>query len=142
MKIISSLVYSVFLIFSLTACNDNIKNPPKISADDQILKDAYENKTSNLQVHGIGSVAKELADDTSGSRHQRFILTLASGQTLLISHNIDISTKIDTLSVNDLVEFYGEYVWNTKGGLVHWTHHDPDHKHEDGWLKYNGIMYD
>ena len=142
MKVILPLVYSLLLIFSLTACNDIIESTPQISADDQILKNAYENKISDIQVHGLGSVTKELSDDTSGNKHQRFILKLTSGQTLLISHNIDISTKIDTLFVNDSVEFYGEYVWNSEGGLVHWTHHDPNHKHTDGWLKHKGIKYD
>jgi len=24
---------------------------------------------------------------------------------------------------------------------VHWTHRDPQHKHEDGWIKHNGHTY-
>jgi hypothetical protein len=135
------------LIFSFNSCGSNtIKNNQtnieNITSDDRILQEAFENKQTNIQVQGKGNVIKLLPDDNSGSRHQRFILKLASGQTLLISHNIDISTKIDTLSKNDSIEFYGEYIWNSQGGLIHWTHHDPNHKHIDGWLKHQNIKYD
>ncbi|MCG5357315.1 DUF3465 domain-containing protein, partial [Acinetobacter seifertii] len=23
----------------------------------------------------------------------------------------------------------------------HWTHHDPQNRHENGWLKHNGRIY-
>lgn len=102
---------------------------------------AFENRESNVQVSGRGEVVKLLADDTKGSRHQRFILRLASGRTLLISHNIDLAPRIDTLKVGDRVEFFGEYEWNDKGGLIHWTHDDPQGRHVDGWVKHGGRVY-
>ena len=140
MKLLTSIFISTILLLNLNGCGSTNEN--SISSDDRILQDAYENKQSSLQVHDVGKVTKLLSDDTTGSRHQRFILKLDSGQTLLIAHNIDISTRIDTLSPGDTVEFYGVYVWNTKGGMVHWTHHDPAGTHIDGWLKHKGITYD
>jgi hypothetical protein len=65
-----------------------------ISGGDQILTDAFANHRSNLQVQGGGIVKRVLADDNDGSRHQRFIIQLGSGQTLLIAHNIDLSNRI------------------------------------------------
>ena len=102
---------------------------------------AYASQISDIQVRGSGVVIKLLPDDTVGSRHQRFILKLADGQTLLIAHNIDLAPKIDKLAIGDQVEFYGEYEWNPKGGVVHWTHHDPAGRHPNGWLKHNGVTY-
>jgi hypothetical protein len=111
------------------------------AADDNQIGRAFKNRTSNVQVEGKGVVTRMLADDVAGSRHQRFIVRLASGQTVLIVHNIDIAPRVDALQEGDGVGFYGEYVWNEKGGMVHWTHHDPERRHVAGWLKHNGRTY-
>lgn len=102
---------------------------------------AYQNRQSDVQVEGSGRVVRLLADDNKGSRHQRFLLALPSGQTLLMAHNIDLAPRIDGLKIGDTVAFYGEYEWNNKGGVVHWTHHDPKGRHPGGWLKHNGRIY-
>jgi len=102
---------------------------------------AFENKLRNIQVTGSGRVKALLKDDLKGSRHQKFILRVPSGHTILIAHNIDLAPRIDSIQKGDRVDFSGEYEWNEKGGVVHWTHHDPDNKHTGGWLKHNGRMY-
>jgi|SRR4030095_1709801 len=111
------------------------------SESDRILVRAFESQTSKLPVGGHGIVKRILPDDNEGSRHQRFILELSSGQTLLIAHNIDVAPRILGLQEGDEVDFRGEYDWNTEGGVVHWTHHDPAGKHLGGWLKYQGQTY-
>ncbi|QOY51204.1 DUF3465 domain-containing protein [Candidatus Sulfurimonas baltica] len=45
------------------------------------------------QMCDSGDVIRVLSDDNTGSRHQRFIIRLSSGQTLLIAHNIDLAPK-------------------------------------------------
>jgi Protein of unknown function (DUF3465) len=112
----------------------------KLVKDDPIGR-AFASRASDIQVEGEGTVSRLLADDLDGSRHQRFIVELASGQTLLISHNIDLAPRIDRLEVGDSVRFNGEYVWNEKGGVIHWTHHDPRGKHVAGWVIHNGKTY-
>ena len=106
-----------------------------------VLKQAFENEQSDIQVEGEGTVWKTLPDDNKGTRHQRFILKLSSGQTLLGAHNIDLADKIKGLKKGDKVAFYGEYEWSEQGGVIHWTHHDPAGRHEDGWLKHGGQVY-
>ncbi len=127
-----------------------IKNNPNVISSfpeesiqsDQAITDAYQNQLSDIQVRGSGKVSRILSDDNQGSRHQRFILRLSSGQTLLVAHNIDLAPKINTLQNGDLVQFFGEYEWNSKGGVIHWTHHDPGGRHVAGWLKHNGRKYE
>ena len=98
-------------------------------------------KASDVQVNGRGVVTRILSDDTSGNPHQRFIVRLASGPTVLIEHNTALAQRIEALNEGDTVGFSGEYVWNEQGGIVHWTHHDPAERHIDGWLKRNGRIY-
>ncbi|MHA2714255.1 DUF3465 domain-containing protein [Vibrio owensii] len=110
-------------------------------ANDQVLMQAYQSQQSDVQVRGSGVVIRVLRDDNVGSRHQKFILKLESRQTLLVAHNIDLAPRVANLNVGDRIEFNGEYEWNSKGGVLHWTHHDPQGRHEGGWLKHNGRTY-
>lgn len=87
-----------------------------------------------------GIVIKLYPDDFVGDRHQRFIVELESGQTLLIVHNIDLVERISVI-VGDAIEFCGEYEYNDRGGLVHWTHQDPLGLHEPGWINHMGVIY-
>jgi len=90
---------------------------------------------------GSGTVVRVLSDDNDGSRHQRFILELASGRTLLIAHNIDLAPRIPGIRKGDKVEFHGEFRSNPQGGVIHWTHHDPQGRHPGGWLRHRGRTY-
>ncbi|SDZ05939.1 DUF3465 domain-containing protein [Nitrosomonas sp. Nm58] len=114
----------------------------ELEADsDELLAQLFSAGKSNLQVYGTGVVISILSDDLDGSRHQRFIIELKSKQTLLITHNIDLAPRIFALSPNDKIEFFGEYEWNNKGGVIHWTHHDPEGIHVNGWILHNNVIY-
>ncbi|HVY83004.1 MAG TPA: DUF3465 domain-containing protein [Steroidobacteraceae bacterium] len=93
------------------------------------------------QFESAGTVVRVLADDNDGSRHQRFIVRLASGRTVLIAHNIDLAPRVAGLEAGDTVEFSGEFEDNDKGGVVHWTHHDPQGRHVAGWIRHRGRTY-
>jgi hypothetical protein len=108
---------------------------------DRALARAFEEGESDVQVEGRGVVRQILPDDDKGSRHQRFILALESGQTILIAHNIDVAPRVAGLREGDEVDFSGEYEWNEKGGVIHWTHHDPAKRHRPGWLRHKGKTY-
>lgn len=105
------------------------------------LAKAYQDKLNGVQVRASGTVITLLEDDNEGSRHQRFILRLSNNQTLLVAHNIDLAPRIENISLGDQVEFAGQYEFNNKGGVVHWTHDDPQARHPGGWLKHDGQIY-
>jgi len=106
-----------------------------------VCASAFSSHKSNFQTQGSGQVIKVLSDDNSGGRHQRFIIKLSSGQTLLIAHNIDLAKQGASIKTGDFMEFSGEYEWNPQGGVIHWTHRDPQGKHSSGWIKHNGQIY-
>ncbi len=118
-------------------------NTESVQADnsDSALSNAYESRTSNLQIEGGGKVVSLLSDDNDGNRHQKFIVRLNSGKTLLVAHNIDLAQRIDSLVEGDSIRFYGQYEWNEKGGVIHWTHNDPSGSHVAGWIEHNGKRY-
>jgi len=111
------------------------------NGSDEILATAFTAQKSGLQVEGVGEVIRILPDDNDGNRHQRFIVRLASGQTLVVAHNVDLAPRIAGLNLGDSVLFNGEYEWNSQGGVIHWTHRDPDGRHTDGWIKHGGQTY-
>ena len=87
-----------------------------------------------------GVVVRVLADDHHGSRHQRFLIRLASGRTVLVAHNIDLAERVP-LEVDDTVTVRGDFEWSIKGGTVHWTHLDPRRSREGGWVLHKGVRY-
>ncbi len=138
-----ALLAVALCLTSLNACTSApaINTKVAVSESDQRLARAFDQHESNLQVEGTGTVTRLLSDDNDGSRHQRFIVQLKTGQTILIAHNIDLAPRIFSLKVGDEVGFFGEYAWNEKGGTIHWTHRDPNRYHTAGWIKHEGRVY-
>lgn len=133
---------ALVLCFSLafTKCSGT-QSLETVETDNSSILQAFEKHESNVQVRGGGSVSRILTDDNSGLKHQRFIVRLVSGQTVLIDHNIDLAPRVADIKVGDRIEFSGEYVWNEQGGLIHWTHRDPKGNHTAGWLRHNNVIY-
>ena len=114
---------------------------PPSTGEQEAISRLYADRQSNVQVTGSGTVVKILADDLKGSRHQKMIVRVSSDQTVLIAHNIDLAPRVAGLREGDRIQFHGEYEWNDKGGVIHWTHKDPRQQHQDGWLKHEGRIY-
>ncbi|RRC98685.1 DUF3465 domain-containing protein [Amphritea balenae] len=115
---------------------------PQTQTSDQRLLQAFKDLESDLQIEGSAVVKKILSDDLKGSRHQRFLIRLSHDQTILVAHNIDLAPRINSLREGDSIRFYGEYEWNNQGGVIHWTHRDPQGKHPHGWIEHDGIRYE
>jgi hypothetical protein len=137
-KHISALVFIAICHVGWGQANETLRFADTSTARNDAIASAFRDQRSGVQLTGEGVVARILPDDNDGHRHQRFVLNLPSGQTLLIAHNIDIAPRLATLKVGDSVAFKGVYEWNAKGGTVHWTHRDPNGKRPGGWLQHGG----
>ena len=104
------------------------------------MPQAYRKADTGNWVEDTGVVRRLLSDDNDDSRHQRFVVKVRTGQTLLIAHNIDIASRVP-IGVGDRVRFRGLYEWNDLGGLVHWTHHDPHGLEDGGWVRFRTREY-
>jgi hypothetical protein len=111
-----------------------------VDAGEAQVLDLFANRRSGEMVVVAGMVEAVLSDDNDGSRHQRFIVRMGSGHTLLIAHNIDLAPRVP-LRVGDTVRVRGQYEWNEQGGLLHWTHDDPNGDHPGGWIEFEGDRY-
>jgi hypothetical protein len=113
----------------------------KISASDKRLMEAWESGLSEFKIRCRGEVVMILSDDNDGSRHQRFIIQLATGQTLLVAHNIDLAPRVARLKMGDRLTVRGEYIWNEEGGIMHFTHRNSLGFGFHGWIRKKGNVY-
>jgi hypothetical protein len=109
-------------------------------ASDPVAK-AYAERARGRMIAVRGTVARLLSDDREGSPHQRFVVRTASGLTVLVAHNLDLARRLEGLRVGDAISLYGEYEWNDQGGVMHWTHDDPDGQHAAGYIDWDGRRY-
>lgn len=109
------------------------------------LRDAIVEQRSGVMVTLEAEVVKVLPDDDDGSRHQRLLLGLPDPvgvyDTVLIAHNIDLAPRVPCKE-GDTITVHGQYEWNEKGGVIHWTHHDPGGRREGGWIGFGGNKYE
>lgn len=136
--VVAYAAYERFLIPEVPSSNTQPSIAQPSSAETSTRSEQWR---AGQQVKGSGRVVRVLSDDNDGSRHQRFILEMNSGQTILVAHNIDLAPRISSLTAGDTVEFYGEFETNSQGGVIHWTHHDPQGRHVAGWLEHRGRRY-
>jgi hypothetical protein len=109
-------------------------------AGDDVVQSAYAARRSGVWMETGGRVTRVLPDDNEGSRHQRFILDVGDGHTVMVSHNIDLAERIP-VSIGATLSLRGRYEWNERGGVIHWTHHDPQGQEQGGWISRSGTLY-
>ena len=142
MKKFIPFLIAVLVFYFLQEQFDQAQNSPEpLAQSSSTASGTTEPLRNGAQAQGSGIVIRILPDDNDGSRHQRFIIRLDSGRTLLIAHNIDLAPRISSLQEGDTVAFNGVFKVNAKGGLIHWTHRDPQGQHEAGWLRHRGRSY-
>ncbi len=133
----------LLIAFAIVAYAASFYDPASTTQPDLIssVQDAYTQQRSDVQLEVTGFITTLLPDDNEGTRHQKFIVKTPSGLTVLVAHNMDLAPRILQLQTGKSITLYGEYEWNQRGGIIHWTHHDPNGRHPDGWIDYQGRRY-
>ncbi len=107
----------------------------------ETLKQAAAQQRSNVWFAETQfKLRKELNDDNRGDRHQRFLVERPGLPSLLVAHNIDLAPRAP-LERGMTIYIKGRYEWNEKGGVIHWTHHDPQGRDPGGWLRVGDEKY-
>lgn len=72
--------------------------------------------------------------------HEAFNAQTASGPVEIVD-NVGIAPRIP-VQPGDRIEVRGEMVHDPgRMPIVHWTHHDPDRRHPDGFIQLRGRVY-
>ena len=100
----------------------------------------YGKSSQDEWIEDRGLVVRLLNDDGEDGEHQRFVVRLAGGQTLLVAHNVALAERVP-LGIGDRVAFRGVYEWNERGGVVHWTHRDPLGDDDAGFVRFGNAVY-
>ena len=139
-----SVVTILFVLAALAYgwIGTNESPPAEVQAElsNVTVFELHRRRSSGEMAYLQGRIVKILPDDNDGSRHQRFIVDLDRKLTVLVAHNIDLAPRVP-LKINEDIELFGQYEWNEKGGVMHWTHRDPQGTHTAGWIKYRDRVY-
>ena len=135
---------SVFLTFLLATA---LAGCGGTAADDRnaAVYDAWRQQHSFVEVTASGSVASVLGTQHGPSgTHEGFLLHLRGsgghGLTVRVEDNVDITGPIP-LAPGDDVEVRGEYIYDAGGGLIHYTHNDPQGRHPGGYVRAEGRTF-
>jgi len=132
------------VLATLASCAVASPQPPaEATSGNAPIQREFERHGDKVEVTATGVVDRVLADQNGPSGpHERFIIRLADvGLTVLVEHNLSLAPRVPVV-VGQHVSVRGEYLWNAQGGLVHFTHRDPDRRHEGGYVEYGGKRYE
>lgn len=148
---IAALTTCCLVIFGCAAAQNQApapvaSNAPGQSANQTAAGDAQAIRAQQLQLVKVpltvtAPVKKMLKYDDRGLPHEKFLLSLSNGATILVAHNTKMAPYVP-IQAGDLVTVHGEFIWNAKGGLIHWTHHSDSQSHEGGYIDFNGKRYE
>ena len=108
------------------------------------LDDIAQGRTG-AEVTVEGAVVRVLStsNGTEGT-HERFVVAVKSGsaeQEVLVADNITVGRAAPVRRGDDVI-VRGELAIDPTGPVIHWTHHDPRGRHESGFVRLDGALYD
>lgn len=114
-------------------------NVPYAVDDAQIIQ-AQSQQARKVELTVTAPIKKMLREEDYREPHQRFLLILSNGTTVLVANDLQYGTYAPVQAGN-VVRIHGEYIWNERGGVLHWTHKSDEPRHESGYIDFNGMRY-
>jgi hypothetical protein len=96
-----------------------------------------------LEVRYTGTVTTPpvfFSSKHSHRTHEQFDVRSDDGSSFRVVDNVTLAPRVPARP-GDRVTVQGELVHAHGMPLVHWTHHDPGHRHVDGFIQLNGRVY-
>ncbi len=92
-----------------------------------------------------GSIVRVLGTRLGRSgEHEGFLLHLSGadghGLTVRVEDNVDLTGPIP-IAAGEPAVIRGEYIYDPRGGLIHYTHLDPRGRHPAGYVQVGGRVY-
>ncbi len=142
----AALTMSCIVIFGCARAENQAPGKTTGQAVQSEAGDAQAIRAQQLQLVKVpltvtAPVKKMLKYDDRGLPHEKFLLGLSNGTTILVAHNTKMAPYVP-IQAGDVVTVHGEFIWNAKGGLIHWTHHTDTQSHEGGYIDFNGKRYE
>lgn len=128
------------ILVLLSAC---AKAPQSTPAANSAVYAAFESGTSRVEVSATGIVTRTMGMRTGRSgTHEGFLMQADGkrGLVLRVEDNVDITGPIPLRNGQHVI-VRGEYEYYPRGGVIHWTHHDPAGRHENGYVEVAGKRY-
>ena len=139
-RLLPLLIVAALVIYQYYQADNEAVDAGLQTGGDAVAQ-AFAAQRSGLWLETSGYVRRVLRDDNEGARHQKFILELDGGHSVLVAHNIDLARRIPAREGLSLT-VRGRYEWNDRGGVIHWTHHDPDGREPGGWIEVEDVRYE
>lgn len=142
-------LFIVAFAVSIGGCDKSVgtierPNYTKLTPSDALYETEVAAAQNNRQSHVVVTctlpVKRMLRPDEKGEKHEKFLLQVSNGTTILVAHNTSRAPSVP-LSAGDIVTVHGEYIWNAKGGVIHWTHKSDTPRHEGGYIDFKGQRY-
>jgi Protein of unknown function (DUF3465) len=125
---------------ALASCSLGGVNPDNAGALDAIAHDQ-----SGTEVTVEGPVLRVLATHSGAQGvHEQFIVAVRANnaeQDVLVADNISIG-RAAPVHAGDDVTVRGELAIDPSGPVIHWTHRDPRGRHQSGFVRLRGVLYD
>ena len=132
-------VAAILALAAAAACGSGVR-PDNAQALDDIQNGRSGDE---VIVEGLVTHVGRTSGGESGT-HEHFDIRITSGaaeQDILIADNITVGVQAPVKRGDDVI-VKGVLEVDPSGPVIHWTHHDPENRHQAGFVMLGGRIYE